>query len=70
LRHDHLKADLDIGDVGSDLIGLAQRERLFVCHARGMPEGGVCQKMVTESLGKWAIMAHFPVRYDRVAGID
>jgi hypothetical protein len=61
LRHDHLKADLDIGAVGSDLIGLAQRERLFVCRARG------CRKMVTESLGKWAVMAHFPVRYDRVA---
>jgi hypothetical protein len=40
LRHDHLKADLDIGAVGSDLIGLAQRERLFVCRARGMPEDG------------------------------
>jgi len=30
----------------------------------------VCQKMVTESLGKWPNMGHFPVRYDRMAGVD
>jgi hypothetical protein len=31
---------------------------------------GVCQKMVTEALGNWAVTAHFTVRYDRVAGVD
>jgi len=34
LRHDHLKPALKVGDVGSQLIGLAQGGVAFVGHAR------------------------------------
>lgn len=40
LRHDHLKADLNIGDIRAELIGLAQCERMFIRHALGMPDDG------------------------------
>ena len=38
LRHDHLKPALQVGDVGSRLIGLAQGEGAFVGHADVLAE--------------------------------